>query len=334
MISRTSGKVSRSSSLFRLLSIAAVTALSAVLMAVPAQADDPELSFSPAQPAFELGGPSPALVITSDNISMPVKVKRLYIKMDSGSRAPWSVNSACTSTPSSSLADCAVVSVKVTDNGVMTDLTSGVQVAQTNGQIEIIFNTELQYVSQAPNTRTIEVSLAQGAFTVNQASTSLSVNMQFQSAPVQQGGGTMSSIHTKSFGDYAGVSFNGGAGSVGTMNGILKPTTSLLPSNSFTKSGFNFAGWSCTEGGEVNYADQAVMFNIRSCPTLYAVWTAVGSSAPAATTAPASTAPAAKLATTGTSLSALAPALALFLGWMLVMYSRSLRASRARHLKI
>jgi hypothetical protein len=51
-------------------------------------------------------------------------------------------------------------------------------------------------------------------------------------------------------------------------------------------------------------------------------------------TTPATTTPATSLAATGTSVSAWAPGLALVVGWMLVAYSRSLRASRARHLKV
>ena len=66
---------------------------------------------------------------------------------------------------------------------------------------------------------------------------------------------------------------------------------------------------------------------------------AMDSVIPAATTTPATSTPAtstpatstpATLAATGTSVSAWAPALALFLGWMLVAYSRRLRTSRAR----
>jgi hypothetical protein len=339
MIHNTSGKsVSSKTGLLRFFTVAVVTALSSVMLAMPAHATGSEPSVSPAQPTFERGGPSPALVFTSVNIGMPVNVKRIYIKMDSGSRDTWAVKSGCTSTPSSTLSNCAVTSVKVTDNGVMTDLTSGVQVAQTIGQIEIIFNDVLQQVlvNGVQGTRIIEVSLAQGAFTVSPTASTLNVTLQFISEPNQQGA-TFSSLQNKQFSNYAGVSFNGGAGSVGTMTGILSPESSLLPANTFTRSGSTFSGWACSEGGAMVHLDQSAI-ELLQCSTLYAVWAEVGSSAPATTStpaapasaAPASTTPAAKLATTGTSVSAWAPALALVLGWMLVAYSRSLRASRVR----
>lgn len=162
----------------------------------------------------------------------------------------------------------------------MTDLTSGVQVAQTAGQIEVIFDNELQQVIVGGNTgtRTIEVSLAQGAFTVSPTSTTLNISLGFQSDPAYVGGPTMGSVQGHESTYFAAVSFNGGDGSVGTMSGIVSTTSSTLPANTFTRSGFDFAGWSCTQGGEVRYADQAVMTtSIYSCPTLYAVWTAVGS---------------------------------------------------------
>lgn len=59
--------------------------------AVPAQATAGEISFRPSQPSFELGGLSPALDIVSADISMPVKVKRFYIKMESSSQDVWAV---------------------------------------------------------------------------------------------------------------------------------------------------------------------------------------------------------------------------------------------------
>jgi hypothetical protein len=97
----------------------------------PVHATAGEISFRPTQPSFEKGGPSPALDIISADIPMPATVKRFYIKMESGSQDVWAVKDGCTSTPTRTLSDCAITSVKVTDEGVMTDLTSGVQVAQT-----------------------------------------------------------------------------------------------------------------------------------------------------------------------------------------------------------
>jgi uncharacterized repeat protein (TIGR02543 family) len=131
------------------------------------------------------------------------------------------------------------------------------------------------------------------------------------------------------------VSFNANSGS-GTMADATGTGSQALPRNTLTKAGHVFDGWATSQidaqSGIVTYADQAD-FEHGTDVTLYAVWR-VGT-APASTTTPAATTtPARKLATTGTSVSALAPALALGAGWMLIAYSRSLRISRARHLKI
>jgi uncharacterized repeat protein (TIGR02543 family) len=126
------------------------------------------------------------------------------------------------------------------------------------------------------------------------------------------------------------------------MADVTGTGSQALPRNTLTMAGHVFDGWATSQidaqSGIVTYADQSD-FEHGTDVTLYAVWkvgTAPASTTtPAATTTPASTTtPARRLATTGTSVSALAPALALGVGWMLIAYSRSLRISRARHLKI
>jgi hypothetical protein len=89
-----------------------------------------------------------------------------------------------------------------------------------SGQIEVIFDNALQQVLVGGNqgTRTIEVSLAQGAFIVSPTSTILNITLEFESAPAYVGGPTMGSVQGHESTYFAGVSFNGGDGAVGTMN--------------------------------------------------------------------------------------------------------------------
>jgi uncharacterized repeat protein (TIGR02543 family) len=69
------------------------------------------------------------------------------------------------------------------------------------------------------------------------------------------------------------VIFNPGAGS-GTMGNQVSAVTTSLTANAFTRPGYNFAGWSLTNGGSVAYANQGV-FAFNQNITLYAVWTEI-----------------------------------------------------------
>ena len=70
------------------------------------------------------------------------------------------------------------------------------------------------------------------------------------------------------------LSFNSNGGS-GTMSNVsvVSFSTTNLPANKFTKTGYTFLGWSTTKGGAVEYTDGAeyTMGTNRS-NTLYAVW--------------------------------------------------------------
>jgi LPXTG-motif cell wall-anchored protein len=73
-----------------------------------------------------------------------------------------------------------------------------------------------------------------------------------------------------------------------------------LALNSFTRAGFNFAGWAeNSDGTGTRYADGA-SFDFSSDKELYAQWTAVPAT-PASTT-PASATPATRLAATGANV--------------------------------
>lgn len=76
------------------------------------------------------------------------------------------------------------------------------------------------------------------------------------------------------------ISFNGGEGAEGTTASVTATydAPATLTANGFTKSGYNFAGWTATSGGTVvEYSDGAQVLNLTATAsgtiTLYAVWT-------------------------------------------------------------
>ncbi|WP_298121663.1 InlB B-repeat-containing protein [uncultured Aurantimicrobium sp.] len=61
-------------------------------------------------------------------------------------------------------------------------------------------------------------------------------------------------------------------GGTGAMADQLGSSASALSTNSFTRSGYVFSGWSTSATGSVEYAD-AASFSFSSSTTLYALWT-------------------------------------------------------------
>ena len=83
---------------------------------------------------------------------------------------------------------------------------------------------------------------------------------------------------------------NGGAGA---MTGQVAASSTALTTNTFTRDGFNFAGWnSAADGSGTGYAAGA-SYEFTSDETVYAQWTAIPAPAPAPleTAAPTPTAP-------------------------------------------
>lgn len=67
---------------------------------------------------------------------------------------------------------------------------------------------------------------------------------------------------------------NGGSGTMSDQSIICNNKTALS-SNSFTKTGYNFAGWATSSSGEVVYSNnEQVTFNESSTLNLFAKWTA------------------------------------------------------------
>ena len=68
---------------------------------------------------------------------------------------------------------------------------------------------------------------------------------------------------------------NGGSGSMSNVT-VATDTTTTLPQNAFTRTGYEFAGWSTVANGSVAYADKAsYTMGTNSSYTLYAVWNVV-----------------------------------------------------------
>lgn len=75
------------------------------------------------------------------------------------------------------------------------------------------------------------------------------------------------------------VNFNANGGT-GTMTAQSKSSTGTLTRNSFTRTGYTFAGWSTTQNGPLAYADEATFgFNSDVDTTLYARWVGAEDSA-------------------------------------------------------
>ena len=72
------------------------------------------------------------------------------------------------------------------------------------------------------------------------------------------------------------VTFNANGGS-GTMTAqvIAEGASANLTTNAFTRTGYTFAGWATTSGGEVVYADGQSYTMDGADADLYAVWTAI-----------------------------------------------------------
>ena len=68
------------------------------------------------------------------------------------------------------------------------------------------------------------------------------------------------------------VTYVSGGGS-GAMNPQGANTPTALTANTFTRSGFTFAGWSLTNGGTLAYANSAT-YDFNANLTLYAIWSA------------------------------------------------------------
>lgn len=72
------------------------------------------------------------------------------------------------------------------------------------------------------------------------------------------------------------ITFNANTGS-GSMPAVsyTKNKSAILPSNTFTKKGYTFAGWNTkADGSGTNYANEATISSLTSNLTLYAKWTA------------------------------------------------------------
>ena len=74
------------------------------------------------------------------------------------------------------------------------------------------------------------------------------------------------------------ITFNGNGNTGGSMTNVTGITcggSATLTQNTFTRTGYTFAGWATTADGDVAHADKATISNITSNITLYAKWNAI-----------------------------------------------------------
>lgn len=70
---------------------------------------------------------------------------------------------------------------------------------------------------------------------------------------------------------------NGGSGTIASIS-VEEGSEITLPKNTFTKTGYNFAGWATSADGNVSYSDKAKI-SITGNITVYAKWTVVAENA-------------------------------------------------------
>lgn len=97
-------------------------------------------------------------------------------------------------------------------------------------------------------------------------------------------------VYAKWIANTYNVAFNanGGKGKMKSKTGMKYGATYKLPTNTFSRKGYKFAGWSTTKTGKVKYKNKASVKNLTSTNkktiTLYAVWTKVKTPAKAVIT--------------------------------------------------
>lgn len=72
-------------------------------------------------------------------------------------------------------------------------------------------------------------------------------------------------------------SANGGSGTIASIS-VEEGSEITLPENTFTKTGYSFAGWATSADGNVSYSDKAKI-SITGNITLYAKWTVAAENA-------------------------------------------------------
>lgn len=176
------------------------------------------------------------------------------------------------------LSDCGLI-VKVNGNAVgSASPASDVGVMRspgTDGLLTLVFNNSVVPVllNQAA-TKTITIEVAEGVFNVGANS-----SKQFEISPgemVASGAAQRNPLNPQLEVYSPGtITFDSVQGS-GTMPNSTETGSHALPLNTFTRSGYTFAGWADSlvkaRSGVVDYQDGAIFSYTNA--TLYAVWTA------------------------------------------------------------
>lgn len=182
----------------------------------------------------------------------------------------WSNINTCTAT-AQTIDQCGISSIEVIHNNVATASTgwTGFKMSGTS-KLRLNRSGDLSYVAGD----SIRITFAAGAFVApaNAEGTTFSfTTLRMGGAQVDTGSVSLTAgtpTYTVTF------SANGGTG---TMTAQTGSTATALTANSFTRSGYTFAGWAISQpnanAGIVDYADGA-SFPFTISRTLRAVWVA------------------------------------------------------------
>jgi uncharacterized repeat protein (TIGR02543 family) len=142
------------------------------------------------------------------------------------------------------------------------------------GVIYTTFSTSTRITSNDTSStarQTITVVLPSGANNISALQLRWATKSNNSTASGSRASWTIDKVSVTGTATYT-VSFDANGGS-GTMTNQSASTATALTSNSFTLTGYTFAGWSTSAGGSIDYADGA-SYPFTSSTTLYALWTA------------------------------------------------------------
>ena len=210
-----------------------------------------------ATPTFMTNGPTPVGVNACDGLGIDPFTQTL-VAVRASSPYPWTlITSAGVSTEISNFATDSNGVNQVTP--ARTGAPSSMFVSQSTGKMYFATETNLYETDYATgnNTRVLYTGAGMQNIAVFYGTTAATVNNFTQSLTANS------------------VTFDPGAG-VGTMSNQSSNVSTALTSNTFTKSGYTFAGWATSaadaSAGTVTYADGA-SYPFTNSITLYAVWT-------------------------------------------------------------
>lgn len=247
--------------LFKLLSTIALASIGVFGSVSAAQAGWFTLSVSSDTSDVTRNSPTPAMVLTVSSFT-PMSSGFSTISIDFRTAAGgsyWAWKNTCAGS-GLTLSSCGISSITV--GGV----------SQTPQSVQAISNNQVVEISLAQTftaTTSVVITLAPGALTVPDRVSGEVADIYFGpyvTGGMEDAGSTgIISINSK-------VTFNPGAGS-GSPVTQLDDNNTQLTANTFSRSGYTFAGWATSNGSNTVVYDDGDNFNFANNLDLYAVWT-------------------------------------------------------------